>query len=62
VGELDADQMFYLRSRGVPEAEARGMLVRAFLTEAVEAVEDEALRHALEGAVAGWWDRQGVAA
>ena len=28
VGELDADQLFYLRSRGIPDAEARSMLVR----------------------------------
>ena len=27
VGELDADQLFYLRTRGIPEAEARAMLV-----------------------------------
>ena len=37
VGELDADQLFYLRSRGIPEAEARAILVRAFLTEALDA-------------------------
>ena len=37
VGELDAEQLFYLRSRGIPEAEARSMLVRAFLAEALDA-------------------------
>jgi Fe-S cluster assembly protein SufD len=58
VGELDADQMFYLRSRGVPEAEARAILVRAFLTEALDAVTDETIRARLEAAVAGWWERQ----
>ena len=41
VGELDADQLFYLRSRGIPDAEARSILVRAFLTEALDAVTDE---------------------
>ncbi len=35
VGELDAEQLFYLRSRGIPDAEARAMLVRAFLAEAL---------------------------
>ncbi len=30
VGSLDADQMFYLRARGVPEDAAREMLTRAF--------------------------------
>ena len=38
VGELDAEQLFYLRSRGIPDAEARSMLVRAFLAEALDAV------------------------
>jgi Fe-S cluster assembly protein SufD len=61
VGELDAEQLFFLRSRGIPEAQAKAILVEAFLTEAVEAVADEAIRNALSGAVAGWWQRQGVA-
>jgi Fe-S cluster assembly protein SufD len=61
VGELDADHLFFLRSRGIPEAQAKAMLVEAFLTEAVEAVTDEPIRAALEQAVAGWWQRQGVA-
>ncbi len=58
VGALDPDQLFYLRARGVPEREARAMLVQAFLTEAVEAVTDEAARAALDEAVAGWWERE----
>jgi Fe-S cluster assembly protein SufD len=58
VGELDAEQLFYLRSRGIPDSEARAMLVEAFLTEAVEGVADPAARGALEAAVSGWWDRQ----
>jgi Fe-S cluster assembly protein SufD len=58
VGELDAEQMFYLRSRGVPEAEARSILVRAFLAEALDAVADETIRGRLEAAVEQWWVRQ----
>ncbi|NHN89175.1 Fe-S cluster assembly protein SufD [Acetobacter conturbans] len=41
VGALDEDQLFYLRSRGVPDAQARQMLVEAFLVETVDLVEDE---------------------
>lgn len=44
VGDLDANSLFYLRARGIPEAEARNMLVRAFLEEAVDEIADEALR------------------
>jgi Fe-S cluster assembly protein SufD len=58
VGELDADQLFYLRSRGIPDAEARSMLVRAFLSEALELVSDETARGVLDRAVEGWWERQ----
>jgi Fe-S cluster assembly protein SufD len=58
VGELDAEQLFYLRSRGIPDAEARSMLVRAFLVEALETVADETARGVLDRAVEGWWERQ----
>jgi Fe-S cluster assembly protein SufD len=58
VGELDADQLFYLRTRGIPDAEARSMLVRAFLIEALDAVTDEPVRGLLDRAVEGWWERQ----
>ena len=58
VGELDAEQLFYVRSRGVPDAEARSMLVRAFLAEALNAVSHDAVRTVLETAVNGWWEKQ----
>ena len=58
IGELDLDQLFYLRARGIPEPEARAMLVRAFLDDALEAVTHEAGRALLEAAVEGWWQRQ----
>jgi Fe-S cluster assembly protein SufD len=58
VGELDAEQLFYLRSRGVPEAEARAILVRAFLNEALDAVSNETIRGVLEDSVTRWWERQ----
>jgi len=58
VGELDAEQLFYLRSRGIPDAEARSILVRAFLAEALDAVTNDAVRGVLDGAIEGWWERQ----
>jgi Fe-S cluster assembly protein SufD len=58
VGELDPEQLFYLRSRGIPDNEARAILVRAFLTEAIETVTHEAARGMLERAVGAWWERQ----
>jgi len=44
VGDLDADSLFYMRSRGIPEREARRLLIHAFLEEAVAVIEDGALR------------------
>lgn len=40
IGALDANQLFYLRARGIPEAEARSMLVAAFLGEVTERLPD----------------------
>jgi len=34
-GGLDETALFYMRSRGVPEAQARALLIEAFLTETV---------------------------
>ena len=58
IGALDADQMFYLRSRGISADEARAILVRAFLAAALDAVGDEKIRGVLEAAIEGWWARQ----
>jgi Fe-S cluster assembly protein SufD len=58
VGELDAEQMFYLVSRGIPVAEARTMLVRAFLADAVDQVVHADARAFLDAALERWWDRE----
>jgi Fe-S cluster assembly protein SufD len=44
VGDLDADSLFYLRARGIPEEEARKLLVRAFLKEALDGVQAAEMR------------------
>jgi Fe-S cluster assembly protein SufD len=55
---LDAEQLFYMRSRGVPAEEARMILVRAFLAEALDPITHEATRAAMELAIENWWERQ----
>jgi len=35
VGDLDAESLFYLRARGISENDARGLLLQAFLEDAV---------------------------
>ena len=47
--EIDEDLLFYMRSRGIPPAEARALLIESFIGEAIDKVEDERLREALSG-------------
>ena len=57
VGALDEDQLFYLRSRGVPLADARAMLIRGFLSESLTDITDDSHRQIFEQAVDLWWNR-----
>jgi Fe-S cluster assembly protein SufD len=53
-GALDDDLLFYLKARGIPQKEAEALMVEAFVGEAVEAVENEAVREALMEMARGW--------
>lgn len=48
VGQLDANALFYLRSRGVPETQARRMLTAAFVQSLLSEVGDDGVRTLLE--------------
>nr|WP_310523228.1 SufD family Fe-S cluster assembly protein [Polymorphobacter sp.] len=52
VGELDRNALFYMESRGVLPGEARALLTRAFLSDALEGM-DEGEREAIEARVTG---------
>jgi Fe-S cluster assembly protein SufD len=54
VGSLDPEQVFYLRTRGIPESEAKAMLLEAFGGEAIDRVGDEALIGALRSRLSAW--------
>ena len=56
-GAIDETALFYLQSRGVPRAAAQGLLVLAFLAEAIEEVEDEAIADDIRGRLEGWLAR-----
>jgi Fe-S cluster assembly protein SufD len=47
VGQLDERALFYLRSRGVPAAQAKTMLIAAFCRETLDGIENAALREHL---------------
>jgi Fe-S cluster assembly protein SufD len=53
-GQIDQTAVFYLRSRGVPRAEAEALLLKAFLVEPVQAIGDAALAGALEPLLDAW--------
>jgi Fe-S cluster assembly protein SufD len=47
IGQLDPEQLFYLRTRGIGEAAARHLLVKAFADEMVDRIEVPEVREAL---------------
>ena len=51
VGRLDANALFYLRSRGLPQAQARKLLTAAFCREPLAMIEDPDLRATLTARV-----------
>jgi Fe-S cluster assembly protein SufD len=51
VGQLDADQLFYLRSRGLPEQAARNLLTYAFGASIIERIPVASMVQRLERAV-----------
>ncbi|MEM9204803.1 MAG: Fe-S cluster assembly protein SufD [Pseudomonadota bacterium] len=46
-GELDEDLLFFLKSRGIPEIEAKALLIEAFIGEAFDELENETIRDAI---------------
>ena len=51
IGQLEADAIFYLRSRGIPENEARAILLLGFAGECLERIRDDAVRAYVDGLV-----------
>ena len=47
VGQMDNEALFYMRQRGIPEAEARMLLKNAFASQVLESIRLEALRDRL---------------
>ncbi|MEO1641186.1 MAG: SufD family Fe-S cluster assembly protein [Pseudomonadota bacterium] len=58
-GAIDETALFYLRSRGVAERDARNMLTLSFVAEALEEIDDEALSEELRDRLEAWLSRRG---
>ena len=50
-GRFDDEQLFYLRSRGIPEDQARRLVVRGFFGEVLNKITLPELKERLEAAV-----------
>ncbi|MBX3582509.1 MAG: Fe-S cluster assembly protein SufD [Rhizobiaceae bacterium] len=59
VTEIDRNHLFYLMARGIEEKTARGLLVKAFVAEVIEEMEDEAIVEALEKKLDAWFVTHG---
>ena len=57
VADIHPTHLFYLQSRGIPEKQARHLLVQAFVQETVEELEDEVLIEALESVIQAWLEK-----
>ncbi len=51
IGQLDEQMLFYLRTRGIPESTARGMLTYGFARDVVERIDRPDLRETIGAAV-----------
>lgn len=59
VTEIDRNHLFYLMARGIDEKSARGLLIRAFLAEVIEELEDESVVDPLEELLSNWFAAHG---
>ena len=54
VGALDADELFYLQTRGIPRDEAEAMLLEAFGAEAIERIANPEIAEAIISRAKKW--------
>lgn len=53
-GQLDETPLFYMRSRGIPEQDARKILIESFLTEAVDRISCDSIKETVLNKVWEW--------
>lgn len=50
-GRFDDEQLFYLQARGITELEARRLVVRGFLNEIIQQIDNESIRERLTSSI-----------
>ena len=58
-GEIDEDALFFLRARGIPQDQAKALLITAFIGEALDDIENYDIRERLAELASNWMHRQG---
>jgi Fe-S cluster assembly protein SufD len=53
-GDINHEHLFYLKSRGIPEAEAKSLLIGAFVGEAFDGIVNDAMREVLVTFAESW--------
>lgn len=61
IGELDGTALFYLRSRGIDEATARSLLIRAFLDEVLETIPLDGVKQDIGSQIDVWFRASALA-
>ena len=59
VTDILDDHLFYLRARGLSERDARALLVKAFVEEVFDEIEEDDLRDNLNARIENWLDNHG---
>ena len=54
IGQLDNDAIFYLRSRGIGQEDARNMLTYAFANDILSRIKIDEVRTHLDAALLSW--------
>ncbi|MBA4783049.1 MAG: Fe-S cluster assembly protein SufD [Rhizobiales bacterium] len=57
--DLEPSYLFYLMSRGIPEKEARSLLIKGFVDEIVADLDNEEVEEAFVAIIDGWLDAHG---
>ena len=60
IGQLDPDALFYAKTRGLSEVEAKALLTFAFANDNLYEVVDETVREHLEGRIHHWLEQHGA--
>ena len=57
VAEIDHEQLFYLMARGIEESVARGLLVKAFVSQLIDDVENDQMKDVIVALINQWLEK-----